>query len=131
MIALCVIVISMVVMLVSFSGAIAHHVSVSQVKMRPNEVLQVPGQIIKDTVAYDASKGELRFDIAAIDPISRKVNLSERMTVVYGQPKPENFDEAVGVEAIGKYDNGVFRAHDLLVKCPSKYNDSPAKMAKK
>jgi len=131
-IALGVIVVSMLVMLFAFSGAVAHHMDIKEVRTRPNEICQVPGQIIKDTVTYDATKGELRFDIAAIDPKTRKVDLNERMTVAYGQPKPENFDEAVGVEAIGKYKDGVFYAHNLLVKCPSKYSDDKSpKIAQK
>src|SRR5207245_467585 len=57
------------------------------------------------------------FDI--VDP---KTN--DRVTVVYGQPKPENFDSATNVEAQGRYQDGVFHADSLLVKCPSKYRDS-------
>ncbi len=50
----------------------------------------------------------------------------DRLTVVYPQPKPENFDNATSVEAVGQYRNGVFYASNLLVKCPSKYNDKKA-----
>lgn len=122
-IALVVIVASMVVMLFSFTGAVAQHVSISDVKMRKGETVQVPGNIDKSTVKYDATRGELRFDIIGVDPKTRKEIPSQRLTVVYPQPKPENFDTAKGVEAVGVYKDGVFRADNLLVKCPSKYND--------
>jgi cytochrome c-type biogenesis protein CcmE len=35
--------------------------------------------------------------------------------------KPANFEDAVSIVAIGRYENGVFAAEKLLVKCPSKY----------
>jgi cytochrome c-type biogenesis protein CcmE len=35
--------------------------------------------------------------------------------------KPSNFDQATHVKAIGMMAGGEFRAQDLLIKCPSKY----------
>jgi len=45
--------------------------------------------------------------------------------VVYAKPKPANFEQAVSIVAIGHYDaaKGVFLADDMLVKCPSKYQE--------
>jgi cytochrome c-type biogenesis protein CcmE len=45
--------------------------------------------------------------------------------VVYAQPKPSNFEQAVSIVAIGHYDRASdsFVAEDLLVKCPSKYQE--------
>jgi cytochrome c-type biogenesis protein CcmE len=112
---------SMGVTLYSFSGSVAHHVNIGQAISRAGEMVQVPGKILKDTVTYDPVRGQLRFDIVDMaDP-------SKRMTILYNQAKPENFDSATSVEAIGQYRDGVFHAHKLLVKCPSKYNDQPAK----
>jgi cytochrome c-type biogenesis protein CcmE len=45
----------------------------------------------------------------------------ETMTVHYSGVKPGNFEEAVQIVAIGSYQEGVFEAEQLLVKCPSKY----------
>lgn len=44
-------------------------------------------------------------------------------TVVYGNPKPPNFEDAESVVVEGSMDGDVFRAEHILVKCPSKYND--------
>lgn len=112
---------SMGVTLYSFSGSVAHHVNIEQAISRAGETVQVPGTILKETVTYDAVRGQLRFDI--VD----KFDPTRRMTIVYNQPKPENFDSATSVEAIGQYRDGAFHAHNLLVKCPSKYNDQQAK----
>jgi cytochrome c-type biogenesis protein CcmE len=119
-----VIAICMVITMFSFSGAIANHVNIAHAKTRPHDVIQVPGDIDKSTVRFDVARGQLEFEI-----VDRK-DKSQRMKVVYSQPKPENFDTANSVEAVGAYRDGVFVARDLLVKCPSKYNDEkPAAVA--
>lgn len=37
--------------------------------------------------------------------------------------KPQDFERSENVVVIGKAQNGVFHAKDILVKCPSKYNE--------
>ncbi len=44
--------------------------------------------------------------------------------VRYNNPKPANFEEAEKVVVQGKSRDGVFVADNILVKCPSKYNDA-------
>ena len=50
-------------------------------------------------------------------------NTGETMKVKYSGIKPDQFDEAYHIVAIGKYDssNSAFHAKKLLIKCPSKY----------
>jgi cytochrome c-type biogenesis protein CcmE len=45
--------------------------------------------------------------------------------VIYPKPRPANFEQAVSVVAIGHYDASkqAFLADDMLVKCPSKYQE--------
>jgi cytochrome c-type biogenesis protein CcmE len=45
--------------------------------------------------------------------------------IVYPKPRPANFEQAISIVAIGRYDAGqnVFLADDMLVKCPSKYQE--------
>lgn len=66
--------------------------------------------------SYDAD-GNFTFDLQ--DETGKMVK------VVYAQPKPSNFEQAVSVVAIGHYDTArnVFVAEDMLVKCPSKYQE--------
>lgn len=45
--------------------------------------------------------------------------------VVYSKPKPNNFEQATQLVVIGEMRNGVFHANEMLMKCPSKYNDDP------
>lgn len=44
--------------------------------------------------------------------------------VLYSKPKPNNFDQAERLVVIGQFKNGVFYADEMLMKCPSKYNDA-------
>ena len=46
------------------------------------------------------------------------------MRVVYRDPKPANFEDAESVVVEGQMDGDVFEAEHILVKCPSKYNDT-------
>lgn len=43
--------------------------------------------------------------------------------VVYPKPKPNNFEQATQLVVIGEMRNGIFYANDMLMKCPSKYNN--------
>jgi cytochrome c-type biogenesis protein CcmE len=80
----------------------------SGTSVQVNGVLQNPAAI-----HYDPAKSELAFAL--------KDDKNEVMNVVYKGVKPANFEQATNVVAIGTYENGVFTADQLLVKCPSKY----------
>ncbi len=45
--------------------------------------------------------------------------------VVYAKPKPNNFEQATQLVVIGELRNNVFYANEMLMKCPSKYNENP------
>lgn len=59
-----------------------------------------------------------RFTFHMIDEagVSRKV--------VYPKPKPNNFEEADQLVVIGEMRGNIFYADQMLMKCPSKYNDA-------
>ncbi len=44
--------------------------------------------------------------------------------VVYPRPKPNNFEQADQLVVIGQMRGDTFVSRDMLVKCPSKYNDA-------
>ena len=88
--------------------------SFDQVKSSTEDKLQTPGVVVKDKPAIFDRK-ENAFVFTMRDPER------EEMKVVYTGVKPGNFEQADKVVAIGKYRDGAFRADQLLVKCPSKY----------
>lgn len=48
--------------------------------------------------------------------------------VISDDPRPANFEQAISIVAIGRYDQAeqALVADDLLVKCPSKYQEQVA-----
>ena len=44
--------------------------------------------------------------------------------VVYSKPKPNNFEQADQLVVIGEMRGDTFYANEMLMKCPSKYNDA-------
>jgi len=49
----------------------------------------------------------------------------KQLKIISNDPRPSNFEQAISIVAIGRYDQGeqAFLADDLLVKCPSKYQE--------
>ncbi|MBC8162829.1 MAG: cytochrome c maturation protein CcmE [Roseiflexaceae bacterium] len=49
----------------------------------------------------------------------------ELMKVVYAKPRPANFEQAISLVVVGRYDTQqqAFLADEMLVQCPSKYQE--------
>ena len=77
----------------------------------------VVGQWVEDQKSrYDPASNQFSFMM--------KDSEGEIMRVVYNNPKPPNFEDAESVVVEGKMNGDVFEAEHILVKCPSKYNDT-------
>lgn len=50
-------------------------------------------------------------------------NKGQTKQVVLHKSKPQDFDKSEQIVLIGKMKDDVFHANDILLKCPSKYND--------
>ena len=97
----------------TFSKSMTPYVSFSEAKTSKRTV-QVMGALEKGTTRYDIASKTLHFNL--VDPQTKDV-----IPVTYTDVKPANFEDAVSIVAIGKYQDGAFHAEKLLVKCPSKY----------
>lgn len=99
-------------------GAMIAYASIPEARVQARPV-QVFGYLYSKG-AYD-DQGRWRFDIQG--------EQGDVMTVVYPGTKPGNFEQAISVVAIGQYDRQAqaFVADQLLVKCPSKYQEQTAK----
>ncbi|MBW3624405.1 MAG: cytochrome c maturation protein CcmE [Armatimonadetes bacterium] len=102
----------------AFQKSLTPYVSFREAKAAGTSV-QVSGEVLLAQVAYDPRSGTLRFPL--------KDHSGEVMNVVYEGGKPNNFEQAEQVVAIGRCENGTFRAESLLTKCPSKYEAEPGK----
>lgn len=79
--------------------------------------VQVMGKLDKKSI--ESGLQELRFVIEDKD--------GDRMPVSFTSARPPNFEMALEITAIGKYDGQTFRAKNLLVKCPTKYQGTETK----
>ena len=86
-----------------------------------NEAIQ-SGRAVQ-LAGFLGSKGEYQTDGAFT--FNLKDATGKMVKVVYAQPKPANFEQAISIVAIGHYDSTkqVFLADSMLVKCPSKYQE--------
>ncbi len=109
-----VIVLALFMAMRSFKSTLTAYVSVSEAKTIKTAV-QVAGIVVKGSARYDLKSNNLIFTLREDD--------GDEMLVEYNGPSPGNFNDAAKIVAIGKYepDRQVFMAMELLVKCPTKY----------
>ena len=96
----------------SFKSNLTPYVSFEEAAQSARKV-QVAGGLVENSTKYIDESEELRFTMVEEN--------GDTMTVFYKGIKPGNFEEAVQIVAVGKYNDGAFYAEQLLVKCPSKY----------
>ena len=101
-----------------FTDSVTPYVSVADARAAQRNV-QVKG-VPDGTVAPHMEDGHFVFSIADEDT-------GETMLVRYKGAKPDTFDDAYHVVAIGKYTGDGFAADKLLIKCPSKYEEEKGK----
>lgn len=108
--------------LTSFQQSLTPYVSYEQARATSDGVVQVAGGLDQGSSMYDRDSESLLFTLQ--EPES-----GETLRVRYQGLKPANFEEAISIVAIGRYDEASeeFQADKLLVKCPSKYQGSEVK----
>jgi len=99
---------------INFSGTLAAYVSFAEARTSSSAV-QVAGFPDHQKARFDPATGEFFFTITDDE--------NNVMQVSYMGVKPGNFDQAEKVVVVGSYENGVLQATQILVKCPSKYDD--------
>ena len=101
----------------SFDSSASYYVTVSEFFARGTELydtnVRVAGKIVDRSVEWNAEELELKFAIA---------EGGSTMPVIYNGAKPSGFMAGSDILVEGKYNNdGIFRAGQLILKCPSKY----------
>lgn len=118
-----------VVLLLAFAGFSASAFKETLTPYVPYEtarkgdrVVQVAGALEKDSSSYVAAEESLYFTL-------QEPETKETLRVRYKGLKPANFEDAISIVAIGRYDQAakIYEADKLLVKCPSKYQGAEVK----
>ena len=103
----------------SFSGTTSEYLTVAEVKaLGPDQTRdsRVAGAIVPDSVNWSTRDLHLTFEIT---------DETGNLAISYYGPQPDMLVDAVEAVVVGKYDPGnqVFEAEELLMKCPSKYEE--------
>ncbi|MEP0806758.1 MAG: cytochrome c maturation protein CcmE [Chloroflexota bacterium] len=111
-----------------------------------NRNLRVSGAVIGDTIQYDPQTLTLTFEVAHVPGDQALINneggLAEalhqavldptrsRLKIVYVGPKPDLLRHEAQAIVTGKLgEDGVFYADELLLKCPTKYEEAVPEQA--
>jgi len=97
----------------SFDSSITPYVSIEEA-IESGSTVQVKGSRA-NSGTFDVEKNVFTFTLE--DENGLKID------VIYDGAKPGNFDQATEVVCQGQYIDGKFHAKNILVKCPSKYQE--------
>lgn len=122
-----------------------YFLTVDEIKERQNEIIgkdiRVSGAVLGDTIEYDTHNLILKFDVAHVPGDNKEIDAqgglalvlhqavmnpeANRLHVVYEGVMPDllqNEAQAIMTGKIGE--DGVFHASELLLKCPTKYEEA-------
>ena len=105
----------------SFRKSVTPYISFTEAR-RASGLVQVNGVLADKNYVLKRDEQFLEFKL--------KDSKNEVLPVVYRGVIPGNFDQAVSIVAIGRYQQDHFEAEQLLVKCPSKYQAMAEKEAR-
>jgi cytochrome c-type biogenesis protein CcmE len=103
--------------------------------------VRISGAVVGDTIQYDANTLTLSFDVAQVPGDQKEVDAEgglaavlhaavvdpnrARLKIIYSGPKPDLLKDEAQAIMTGHLDsNGVFHADELLLKCPTKYQEA-------
>jgi len=103
----------------SFSGSTSDYQTIAQVKaLGPDQARnsRVAGEIVPNSVDWNTRELHLTFEIE---------DETGTLSISYHGPQPDMLVDAVEAVVVGQYDQEtqVFEAEELLMKCPSKYEE--------
>ena len=102
----------------AFSSGASPYVTVAQARSMAGDRLHLQGTLLQPTVRQDLKNGTLEFDLKDKDGATMHViHRGERVSL----------SEATTVVAIGKVQGEAFVSQQLLVKCPTRYEEKNKK----
>lgn len=107
-----IIVIFIIFAVFSLKDSLTPYVSLEEAK-KSGEFVQVKGYRVDGSAKFDLENKIFLFKMTD--------DQGQEFDVTYDGVKPSNFEQATEVIAIGRYADRKFKADQILVKCPSKY----------
>lgn len=108
--------------------------------------VQITGAVIGETIIYDSDAMEVRFTIAHM-PADQELLAAEggleaalfaavtdesrqKLEIIYYEPPPDLLKDQAQAIITGKFgEDGIFYAEELLLKCPTKYEEAVPEQA--
>jgi cytochrome c-type biogenesis protein CcmE len=137
---------AVVYLIVSSTQANAEYfMTINELKAKGSVVVgqnvRISGAVIGDTIQYDPKTLTLTFDVAHVPGDNKEIDAEgglaavlhaavvdpsrSRIKVLYSGPKPDLLKDEAQAIMTGHLDSaGVFHADELLLKCPTKYQDA-------
>ena len=114
-----------VLIFTSMSGSATYYLTVGELKAQGADAfgkkVRVAGLVVGESIQWDERKLDLRFDIQ---------DQSGQLRVHYQGLRPDMLqDDAEAVVEGSLSREGIFEATNLLLKCPSKYEEAATKQA--
>ncbi len=104
--------------MMSFGEKVGGYMSFEEAAASGSEA-HVVGQWVRERpVRYDPARNVFTFYMRDAEGTVRRVE--------YPNPKPANFEDAEQLVVMGRMEGDLFHAREILMKCPSKYNDMRA-----
>jgi cytochrome c-type biogenesis protein CcmE len=86
--------------------------------------LRVSGYVVGDSIAYSPQTSSLSFDIVDTHDELNATTRVDTVKILYTGPKPDLLQHEAQAIAEGKLNpDGTFTANNLLLKCPTRYED--------
>ncbi len=137
---------AVVYLIVSSTQANAEYfMTINELKGKGQSVVgqnvRISGAVVGDTIQYDAKTLTLTFTVANVPGDNKEIDAEgglaavlheavidpsrARIPVVYNGPRPDLLKNEAQAIMTGHLDSaGVFHADELLLKCPTKYQDA-------
>jgi len=112
----------------SISSSAQYYMTVKELRSKGQAMagrnLRVSGYVMGDTIAYNPQASSLSFNIVDThEELSSTVKV-DSLKILYTGPKPDLLQHEAQAIAEGKLNpDGTFVASNLLLKCPTRYED--------
>jgi cytochrome c-type biogenesis protein CcmE len=112
----------------SISSSAQYYLTVKELRSKSQTMsgrnLRVSGFVVGESIAYNPQASSLSFDIVDNREELTSTVKANTLKVVYTGPKPDLLQNEAQAIAEGKLDSdGTFVANNLLLKCPTRYED--------
>jgi cytochrome c-type biogenesis protein CcmE len=112
----------------SISSSAQYYLTVKELRDKEQTLagrnVRVSGFVVGDSIAYNPQASNLSFDIVdSHDELSSTIKV-KTLKIIYTGPKPDLLQHEAQAIAEGKLNpDGTFAANNLLLKCPTRYED--------